>query len=994
MFSPLAFPNGILLYDLSTSMPPPSHLSLSPFELYREPMMAIGIADSEEYHGQESNENDHDGHEGSRGEMARSPRDASELAEVVSDLREQYPKMLVHQLLLFDQAQTSDNSWVPEGAIIVPPLRESKVTTMKTIIVVNGDTGVTTEELEPGLNEFLGLLGYVYGVPQTESRSPDRLNSVEMASTIDKDHPSPEEAEGMKQDYKIAMGNFLRSSVLQTFGSFNLKLDVLRTCISFCEVLPDFRGVLHFTAALFRVVGPGRVSNLNGNDVLVSLAREEQMRLATNMSRTIAAASKLGVRDIDADYWDDFLVRGVQVVEAAPANVPIARTKSELDEERQTQEQQLKGPFIYDPFAKKPDAKAAEKLLVAGESSVFVVEMQNPYDFELEIESLKLATEGVDFASIAENLTLGPFRTQHIVLEGCAHAAGVLKITGCVVKIRGCLERTFLIFVEPWSPEPDSRIKGIGLSAAEALTVRPTSWVSTSPQIKQTQPRPVPTSTIIPLTVVNQQPLIIVSHVSLPQSAMMILEGERKSFSITLSNTSANIPVDFLHLSFLDSTAEPLRAALSNKELSRGDVHELELQAMKGPALSWRRPETDAEVLTYISPGESVVFDIEVVGKPGLTDATVIFDYANLGMPSSEIKDKFFTRRVSFPVTVTVNASVQLHRLDVAPFTGDFAWSNQHHSRLATKGSDERLAHRRLASRATEKGENRFKSLLDRVGYGSNGDEHCLLLLDLRNAWPAPLSIALQVRDSLGSDDAPDEEWRRAYTLHETIQPGHVSRLVVLLPRMYLKNPHAPIPVLNPANQRQFIVNANKLPLEQERATREAFWYREEVLKHTRGTWKEDGNDRHGDIELRGIRLSSRMIDAIKSDEITMNMTVVSNGDREHAARQTGRSRFEVSVDEFLTLRTRVYNRSALPVHSLLRLQPSLSHQPPGSALDLDRRLAWSGLLQRALPILDPGESVEEKYRVLTRKEPDQDRSRTICWAEVDEECGMREKRV
>src|SRR5438552_1274391 len=45
MFSPLAFPNGMVVYELTTALPPSSQLSLSPFELYREPLVIIAVAD-------------------------------------------------------------------------------------------------------------------------------------------------------------------------------------------------------------------------------------------------------------------------------------------------------------------------------------------------------------------------------------------------------------------------------------------------------------------------------------------------------------------------------------------------------------------------------------------------------------------------------------------------------------------------------------------------------------------------------------------------------------------------------------------------------------------------------------------------------------------------------------------------------------------------------------------------------------------------------------
>ena len=48
MFSPLAYPDGAMFYDLITHVPPPSQLALTPFDLYREPLAVIALADGDE----------------------------------------------------------------------------------------------------------------------------------------------------------------------------------------------------------------------------------------------------------------------------------------------------------------------------------------------------------------------------------------------------------------------------------------------------------------------------------------------------------------------------------------------------------------------------------------------------------------------------------------------------------------------------------------------------------------------------------------------------------------------------------------------------------------------------------------------------------------------------------------------------------------------------------------------------------------------------------
>lgn len=131
MFSPLAFPNGVLLYNFSTSVPATPHSALTPFELFREPMIVLGITDAEEYR-EETDDQRQDSNGSSYDRSAATRRE--ELESTAEELREQYPKVLVTQLLIFNNSREEDHAWVPEGAICVPPVESSKTTTMKTIM--------------------------------------------------------------------------------------------------------------------------------------------------------------------------------------------------------------------------------------------------------------------------------------------------------------------------------------------------------------------------------------------------------------------------------------------------------------------------------------------------------------------------------------------------------------------------------------------------------------------------------------------------------------------------------------------------------------------------------------------------------------------------------------------------------------------------------------------------------------------------------------------
>src|SRR5438034_5065351 len=245
--------------------------------------------------------------------------------------------------------------------------------------------------------------------------------------------------------------------------------------------------------------------------------------------------------------------------------------------------------------------------------------------------------------------------------------------------------------------------------------------------------------------------------------------------------------------------------------------------------------------------------------------------------------------------------------------------------------------------------------------------DHCLLLLDLRNAWPNPLSVSLSVKETIPGVEVLSSSGDNLLPTHEVndnLQPGHMSRFVLVVPRIFLENPYQAIPVLNAGNRRQFVVSANTLTYEAEASSREIFWFREELLQCLRGSWREEASGREGEIELRSIRLSPRMIDALRIDDVEVAFSVRSfspNGSDsddgeieagEATVIQSGRSKFTVKTNTFLTILISITNHSSKPIRPLLRLQPSLRNQPHTIALDLWKRFTWTGMLQRALPLL------------------------------------------
>ena len=740
-------------------------------------------------------------------------------------------------------------------------------------------------DMENGVDAFLGLLTQIYGVVTSESSLTNKGNPDQ---AID----DPNEA---------IVARIVKNASIRLFGNQNMKLDVLRSCINLSEALPDFNGVLNFTVDLLRTAGSGVAPGLR-HDASPAISREEQLKLATNITKTLNAARSLGAPHLAADYWDEFLVRGIDLEPLPASRTPVPHAKSELPGASATTTSKEVNPFIYNPFLRPPDAALVEHLLVAREAAIFRVNLQNPYEFELEIESVQLESDGAEFESAIQRTVIGPYRTQILTVAGTPMASGNLKITGCIVQIKGCRKRRFPIFVEAWSPQQDTKIKVIGLSVLSQDSTRPSSTASKQPTTPSMLP---PKTSMVSFSVIDRQPVVVVESTTLAQSALMVLEGERQIFSITLQNLSKDTPVDLLLFSFKDSTQAPLQQAMSNRNASAAELYEYELIFSRKQALKWIQRDGERP---YIKPGGNATFDIEILGKPGLTSAMIQMDYGHLGVPEPEIKDKFHTRQVSLPITITVNASIELARMDALPLHGSIPSSLW--SPFLGKKSEPSL----------------LKS-----------DEYCLLLLDFRNTWPSHLQIHLEVAD-VGS-------------IEEEILPGNTSRILVPVRRIFLEDPHASVPALDPSRQRQFVVSNGRISAETERVSRESFWYREALLKMLKGSWTTiSGPPRHGDIELRGMRVSQRLIEVISVDEVGIDIII---GDAPLS------EKYEIAADTFSSITTRITNRSKQPIHPFLRLQPTIRHRSVHSPLELSKKLAWNGVLQQALPMIPGGESTE-----------------------------------
>ncbi|CAN8095447.1 unnamed protein product [Discula destructiva] len=776
-------------------------------------------------------------------------------------------------------------------------------------------------DIEQGLGAFLNLVMKTYGIVG---------HDMTVSSGVGKNE---EEAEPLDPDADAACLNRIqRQSAARLCGMRQLKQNILRACINFSEALPDFTGVLRFSSDLMRTAGSGIAPGPRQEDASPRISADEQVRLVANISKTHSLTERIGLGHMEAEYWDEFLLRGMKLEPQAITRTPIEHAKTELPGYSSARTSQDVNPFIHNPFQKQPDKVAMVSNLVAGEPATFKLTLQNPYDVDLDVVSAKIATEGVEFESAIEQVMVGPYRTQAMRITGTPKAPGSLRVTGALIRIRGCRERRFPIFVDHWSLDGEIKIKAVGLAALDHNMSLPTPY----------QPAPKPHR--IDLNVIAAQPVLVVKSTTLPQSSVMILEGERQTFSVTLQNLS-NTPADFLLFSFQDSTQEQLQTALNNRDATPAEMYEYELILAKKQALRLSKPVGKR----YIAPGDTATVEFEVLGKPGLTSCGILIDYAYFGVPPDEVDQLFFTRQVALQLTVTVNASVEIARMDVLPLHGSIPqplWA-----RTSKVGGQSHVL---------------------------TSDKYCLILLDLRNAWPSTMVAQLEIEDG--------------NVIEEHILPGNTARVIVPVRRIYLEDPHASIPALNPSRHRQFVVSTSKITPDAERANREAFWYREKILDRLKGTWKTANRPiRSGSIELRSMRLTARMIEAVKVDEVGIEVSVEEPSATTSAVTSAAnttktkaqRIKSAVSVDDFVQIRVHITNRTEAPIYPTLRLMPALCHRPLSVALDYTRKFAWNGTLQQFLPLL-PGKTATDVLVGVT----------ALCRGEFEITASVEETRV
>ncbi|KAF8910953.1 transport protein particle complex subunit [Gymnopilus junonius] len=706
-----------------------------------------------------------------------------------------------------------------------------------------GSVGVRITESSEGNESVLRLLKHVCRVLG--------INLEAVALVEGSKRPNSEQMPSLS-DYDEDIVQELHEPV----GWPELQVGVVREAVAVAEALPDFPVVAQFALSSLKTLQS-------------VLTPADQYHLYATASRALVTARRRG--DSRAvEYWSGRPIVSISLAPLPAIRVPVGKPRSIQNRigDLRPLVQGIVDPFLYNP--RKAAAGKGKSLVVQNEVLEFVITLQNPYIFDLELQEISLSTSGVPFESEPLH-TIVPANTLHqIVLSGKANATGILTVRGCFVQAPGGTLREY--FLPLYTAEEEERLarkkRAIhsenGRSKYSGLHCYPWSKVHQHANRKSTEGPNESQFRFLECKVVPEQPLLRIRRSSVTHGALMLYDGEQSTIRLTLENVSP-IAVDFLHLAFEDSTIEPAQKALADGNLSVFETYETEYNLIHNPVFSW-----DLKEAKSIAPNQNVTLTLGCFGKVGCTSGIIHISYSNSKAPDLQDSDVFYIRQVSYPLMVTVYHMLECSNLDLLQFPS-------YPTPLRRSNNSENA---RLSSLQSE----------DDAGW-------CLFSIEVRNTYGSPFDVTL-VRTQDGETAA---------SLTTTIPPGSASRLVIPIKKIFLTGEvlSKPIPTLS---DRQFVVTQSDLSQSELKTQRELFWYREELFNCVKGLWRETGGMRTGELSFRAERMTLPMLEVFRLEIAHVSLSLESSTSPDKGSTQRTGSRYYPQVNEFIQLRTTITN--------------------------------------------------------------------------------------
>ncbi|KZV90255.1 hypothetical protein EXIGLDRAFT_649508, partial [Exidia glandulosa HHB12029] len=651
------------------------------------------------------------------------------------------------------------------------------------------------------------------------------------------------------------------------FGWPELQVGSVKEVMAIVQALPDYLALAQMAHSALKTLQP------------VMEIRDHRHLYDTAMHALTTAKRRGDERRLS--YWADNPVVAIQVILLPFERTPIQHSTRDLlppsEEDTSAVVVGRKDPFLYNPRLKK--ASTAQALAVQGEAVELDVTLYNPYTFHLEVQELSLSTTGVTFESQPLNVVLAPLSFDMARIVVTPPEAGMVYVRGCVARVPGSVRKEFFLPVLT-DEEKEKSEKRHSMQALELGRHKRSGLQARSRLSGTAASSAAPVHKFMEIKIVPAQPLLKIRRTSLTRSALTLYSGETVTIRLTLENVS-NIDVDFMKVTFDDSTIGPAQGALADGELSVFDTYETEYELIHQPVFTWAAPESEKT----IAAGKRVALSVNCFGKIGCTNGTIQISYG-LTKPVLEAGvNSFYVRQMLYEVDVTVYNTLECSGMDILPLS-----SFDVHDR-------ENISDANL-------------QLIADVAASVDEDDWCLFTIDVRNCYGLPFDVIFE----------RSQEETPSCQATKRIAPGSTSRILLPVKRVLLPESvtSKPIPTLS---DRQFVVSKDKLSSAETAAQLELFWYREELFKTVQARWQEAGNSRFGELSLRQQRMTMRMLHAFKIPPVKVHLSFVSSPVVQNPS--SSRRRTVCPPNDFVTLRVEVKNTSRAP--QVLALSLALS---------------------------------------------------------------------
>lgn len=529
------------------------------------------------------------------------------------------------------------------------------------------------------------------------------------------------------------------------------------------------------------------------------------------------------------------------------------------------------------------------------------------------------------------NLIIAPNSIQQFLVLFKSLATGEIIIKGFEIGLSNCRAQFFNI-VESEFPSVLMKVKDLRLSESKPSTTgSPLSNIISNLENNNIKNR-VLTKTIT-LNVLPPQPTLVLDSILITNGWLMLLEGERVTFSISLVNKS-DVLINYLSFSFWDSTIEPLSKKLNQgyQTLTPAEMYEIEWFLLKSKPFSIVNKDEVANKFKTIPPHEKITIEYEIFCKRGIKELKIILDYSHR-VASDTMKS--YVKQFYIPIGISIMPTLEIIGFHLLPL-----FSNTLRDAMQQQQSEGILHTDNLC---------KLLKFIDGIQGSKTEDiyEYCLLVFDLRNNWNLKLHCEIGYKST-------------GFQINEEVEAGITTRYFLPIKRIQHNevNLTDAIPSLR---NKQFIKNYSISEAE-DKSMRRLFWLREELLNNLTGSWASNAikgpGTRYGDIQFRSIRLTEPMLDILLLPEIQMTSTIETE-DGTECEQLDGK--YQLTTEQFYILRTKIHNGGKRDIDGIFRHVPFLKNGSPArNQLSIDRRILFNGVMQQHLgQMIRPNQTIE-----------------------------------